>query len=69
MAVFLLGDVLFRRTLSLGSIRWRALAAGLALVAVPLGTEVSATAELLALVAAWPPASRRAPGRQPNVNA
>ena len=70
VAVFLLGDVLFRRTLSLGSIRWRVLAAGLALVAVPLGTEVSATAELLALVAAVAAClSLERLGDQPNVNA
>jgi len=70
VAVFLLGDVLFRRTLGLGSVRWRALAAALALLAVPLGTEVSATAELFGLVvvvAACLAAERR--GGQPKVNA
>jgi low temperature requirement protein LtrA len=50
-ACFLVGDALFRRTLSIGVTRWRLLAAALALAALPLGTEASAVAEVAALVA------------------
>jgi low temperature requirement protein LtrA len=49
VACFLVGDALFRRTLSIGESRWRLLAAGLALATVPLGPEVSAVAELACL--------------------
>jgi len=48
---FLVGDGLFRRTLSIGQTRWRLTAAALALVTLPLGFEVSAVAQLSALVA------------------
>jgi low temperature requirement protein LtrA len=51
VACFLVGDALFRRTLSIGESRWRLLAAGLALATVPLGPEVSAVAELACLFA------------------
>jgi low temperature requirement protein LtrA len=51
VASFLAGDALFRRTLSIGELRWRLAAAPLALAAIPLGTEVSAVAQLGVLVA------------------
>jgi low temperature requirement protein LtrA len=50
VAVFLVGDIFFRRTLGLGSGRLRAAAALLALATVPIGTEASAFAQLAALV-------------------
>jgi low temperature requirement protein LtrA len=49
-ALFLLGDVVMRRTLHIGRSRWRALAALLVLVTIPLGTEVAAVAQLAVLV-------------------
>jgi len=51
VACFLAGDALFRHTLSIGELRWRLAAAPLALATIPLGTEVSAVAQLVALVA------------------
>jgi low temperature requirement protein LtrA len=51
VASFLVGDALFRRTLAIGELRWRLAAVPLALAAIPLGTEVSAVAQLAALVA------------------
>jgi low temperature requirement protein LtrA len=51
VACFLAGDALFRRTLSIGELRWRLAAVPLALAASPLGTEVSAVTQLAALVA------------------
>jgi low temperature requirement protein LtrA len=51
VAVFLLGDSMFRRTLGIGSSASRLLGAALAFATIPLGTEVSAFAQLLALVA------------------
>jgi low temperature requirement protein LtrA len=50
VAVFLLGDAMFRRTLGIGRSTGRALAAVVAFATIPLGTEVSAFAQLLALV-------------------
>ena len=50
-ALFLAGDVLYRRTLGLGRSAWRLIAALLALATVPLGTGASAAAQLGALVA------------------
>jgi low temperature requirement protein LtrA len=50
IGLYLLGDVLFRRTLQLGPSRWRAGAALLALVTVPLGIAVAAVAQIAALV-------------------
>jgi low temperature requirement protein LtrA len=50
VALFLLGDVLFRHELGLGSTGWRAAAAALALATIPLGTTVAAAAQLAALV-------------------
>jgi low temperature requirement protein LtrA len=50
LAAFLAGDVAFRRALRIGRTRVRAAAGVLALVTVPLGLEVSAAAQLLALV-------------------
>jgi low temperature requirement protein LtrA len=50
-ALFLIGDVVMRHTLGIGRSRWRALAALLVLVTIPLGTEVAAVAQLGALVA------------------
>jgi hypothetical protein len=51
VALFLVGDALFRRTLAIGERRWRLLAALLALASVALGPEISALAELAALFA------------------
>jgi low temperature requirement protein LtrA len=51
VALFLAGDVLFRRTLGIGPGRLRAVAAGLALAAAPLGLTASALAQLAAVVA------------------
>jgi low temperature requirement protein LtrA len=50
-AVFLAGEAAFRRTLRLGGVRGRALAAPLALVTIPAGTAIAASAQMLALVA------------------
>jgi low temperature requirement protein LtrA len=52
VAIFLGGDVLFRRTLHLGPGRLRAVAAALALVTVPLGLAVSGLAQLAVLILA-----------------
>jgi len=49
VACFFVGDALFRRTLSIGEVRWRLLAAALALATVPLGPEIAAVAELACL--------------------
>jgi low temperature requirement protein LtrA len=49
-ALFLAGDVVFRRVLGIGRKATRAAAALLALCTVPLGTEVSAVAQMVALV-------------------
>jgi low temperature requirement protein LtrA len=51
-AVYLLGHALFRLFLGLRFRPWRRLAALLALATIPLGTEVSALAQLAVLVAA-----------------
>jgi low temperature requirement protein LtrA len=51
-ALFLVGDSLFRRLLRIGRPRWRLTAAALALATVPLGHEVSAVVQLVALFAA-----------------
>jgi low temperature requirement protein LtrA len=51
-ALFLAGDVLFRRVLRIGPGQARAAAAALALATVPLGLTVSALAQLVVLVAA-----------------
>jgi low temperature requirement protein LtrA len=48
-ALYLIGHAFFRRTLNLPVRPWRALAAVLALATIPLGTEVSALAQLGAL--------------------
>jgi low temperature requirement protein LtrA len=48
VALFLVGDALFRRTLSIGRPAWRLLAAAFALATIPLGTEASAVVELSA---------------------
>jgi low temperature requirement protein LtrA len=50
LAVFLAGDVVFRRVLGIGRGRFRAAAAVLALATLPLGLEVSAAAQVAALV-------------------
>jgi low temperature requirement protein LtrA len=49
-ALFLAGDLLFRRTLHLGPATLRATATGLALATVPLGLALSALAQLTTLV-------------------
>jgi low temperature requirement protein LtrA len=53
VAVYCLGNVLFRRELSLGRIRLRTAAALLAVATAPVGAWVSPFAELLALVAVF----------------
>jgi low temperature requirement protein LtrA len=50
VACFLVGDALFRRTLSIGATRWRLAGGALALAILPLGLAISAVAELAALV-------------------
>jgi low temperature requirement protein LtrA len=50
VALFMLGDLLFRRTLAIGTVRWRGVAGVAAVATVPLGVEVSAAAQLAALV-------------------
>jgi hypothetical protein len=50
-SVFLLGEALFRRTLSIDGRPARALASILALATIPLGDYVSAAAQLIVLVA------------------
>jgi low temperature requirement protein LtrA len=52
VALFLVGDVLFRRSLRIGPGHQRAAAAALALATIPLGLTVSALAQLVALVVA-----------------
>jgi low temperature requirement protein LtrA len=52
VALFLVGDVLFRRTLQIGTGHLRAGAATLAMATIPLGLTVSALAQLVVLVAA-----------------
>ncbi len=52
-AVFLLGEAWFRRTLGIGGSGRRAVAALLALATIPLGSEISAAAQLGALVAVF----------------
>jgi low temperature requirement protein LtrA len=49
-SIFLLGEALFRRTLSMGAAGGRAVVAVLALATIPIGTEVAATAQLGVLV-------------------
>jgi low temperature requirement protein LtrA len=50
-ALFLLGEVMYRRTLGLGRGPWRVVGAVLAVATIPLGLGVSAAAQLGALVA------------------
>jgi low temperature requirement protein LtrA len=52
ISLFMLGEALFRRTLRIGRVGSRLAAAMLALATIPIGTELSAVAQLLALVAA-----------------
>jgi low temperature requirement protein LtrA len=51
VALFLVGDVLFRRSLRIGPGHLRAVAAALALATIPLGLTVSALVQLVVLVA------------------
>ena len=51
IALFMLGSVLFRRSLAFGAVGWRAAAVALALATIPLGLAVSAAAQLAVLVA------------------
>ena len=51
VAVFMVGSVLFRRSLHIGSAGLRALTALAVLAAIPLGTAVAAVAEVAALAA------------------
>ncbi len=50
LALFLVSDVLFRRTLAIGPGGWRTAAALLALATIPLGLAVAAVAQLAVLV-------------------
>jgi low temperature requirement protein LtrA len=50
LALFLVGDVVFRAVLRIGPGRWRGAAAVLALVSVPLGTEIAGVLQLAAVV-------------------
>jgi low temperature requirement protein LtrA len=50
VAVFLLGDALFRQILRLGTLRYRVMAAFAALLTVPLGVKISAILQLVGLV-------------------
>ena len=50
VALFMLGDLLFRRTLAIGTVGWRSVAVVAALATVPLGLAVSAAAQLTGLV-------------------
>jgi low temperature requirement protein LtrA len=51
VALFLAGDVLFRRSLEISGSRWRGVAAGLILATIPLGVSAPAVAQLIAVVA------------------
>jgi low temperature requirement protein LtrA len=51
VAIYLLGDVLFRHTLGIGRGRWRLVCAALVLATVPLGTVIAAEAQIVAIVA------------------
>ncbi len=50
VAAYLLGDALFRASLHLARAPWRMAAGVLALAAIPLGTQVSAVAQIAAIV-------------------
>ena len=70
VAILLLGEALFRGTLSMGAARRRGLAAVLALATIPVGLALSAVAQLAVVVAVlvgmllWEPArSRLSPHR------
>ena len=52
VACFMAGNALFRRTLGIGSQRWRVVAGLLALASVPIGHAASAVAQLGTIVAA-----------------
>ena len=51
VALFMAGDAMFRAVLGLGAAPWRLAAAVVAFATIPLGTAVSATAQIAALVA------------------
>jgi hypothetical protein len=50
VALYLVSDKIFRFLLRVGSTRWRSAAAGLSLVAAPIGWRVSSVAQIAALV-------------------
>lgn len=50
VGIFLIGEALFRRTLSMGAERGRAVAAALAVATVPIGIHISGAAQLVTLV-------------------
>ena len=50
LALFVVGDVLFRRSLGIGRVDLRLVAGALALATIPLGTEVAAIAQMAAIV-------------------
>jgi low temperature requirement protein LtrA len=51
VAVYLVGDALFRHALGIGRSRWRLACAAAALLTIPLGTSIAAEAQLAALIA------------------
>jgi low temperature requirement protein LtrA len=51
VAVYLVGDALFRHSLGIGRSRWRLACAGAALLTIPLGTSIAAEAQVAALIA------------------
>jgi low temperature requirement protein LtrA len=69
LAAFLLGDAMFRRTLRIGTARWRAGAALVALATVPLGTAVAGVVQLavLVLVVGWTLAAERSQSKTQRV--
>jgi low temperature requirement protein LtrA len=52
VATFMVGEAMFRRTLSIGAASTRLLAAGLALATIPIGTAASSVAQIAVLAAA-----------------
>jgi low temperature requirement protein LtrA len=51
VAVYLVGDALFRHSLGIGRSRWRLACAGAALLTIPLGTSIAAEAQVAGLIA------------------
>ena len=51
MAIYLVGEVLFRYSLGIGRGGWRLACAAAVLLTIPLGTAIAAEAQLVAVVA------------------